>query len=277
MKTVFIATDFSTASHNASTYGVELASALGAKIILFNAYTIPLSIPESYVIVNPEDVKKTAEDYLLEEVLSLRKSSVQPIEIIAAEGPATDTILAHAKQFENCIIVAGMKGEGGIIKRTFGSTVTGLVRKSNMPVIVVPEAASFKSIENIAIATEKDMQSEMQSFEWLKDIGNTFKSKVYIIKVLKSKSSIVDELTHRSQRLFNLLKPLDVEYKFCMLTPATRSASSSRIASIFPSARSFWESSNALFKAAFASKASFLEMITVRLFFVPKATSPSAK
>ena len=79
MKIIFIVTDFSSASHNASKYGVELASALGAKIVLFHAYTIPLSIPESYVVVNPEDVRKTAEDYLLEEVMCLRKSTVQPI------------------------------------------------------------------------------------------------------------------------------------------------------------------------------------------------------
>ena len=63
MKTVFIATDFSAASHNASKYGVEMASVLGANIVLFNAYTIPLSIPESFVIVRPEEVKKSAEDY----------------------------------------------------------------------------------------------------------------------------------------------------------------------------------------------------------------------
>lgn len=214
MKTIFIVTDFSSASHNASKYGVELASALGAKIVLFHAYTIPLSIPESYVIVSPEDVRKTAEDYLLEEVMSLRKSTVQPIEIIAEEGPAIDSIMKHAIQFENCLIVAGMKGEGGVIKRTFGSTISGLARKSTQPMVVVPEVATFKSIERIAIATEMDVRSDLSAFEWVKVIGGVFKSKVYIIRVLKSKSSIVEELSHRSHRLFNLLKPLDIEYKF---------------------------------------------------------------
>jgi len=214
MKTIFIVTDFSSASHNASKYGVELASALGAKIVLFHAYTIPLSIPESYVIVSPEDVRKTAEDYLLEEVMSLRKSTVQSIEIIAEEGPATDSIIKHAMQFANCFIVAGMKGEGGVIKRTFGSTVSGLARKLTQPMIVVPEAATFKSIERLAIATEMDVYTDMHAFEWIKEIGGAFKSKVYIIRVLKSNTSIVEELSHRSHRLFNLLKPLEIEYKF---------------------------------------------------------------
>ena len=51
MKTVFIATNFSDASYNASKYGVEMASVLDANIVLFDFYTIPLSIPESFVIV----------------------------------------------------------------------------------------------------------------------------------------------------------------------------------------------------------------------------------
>jgi hypothetical protein len=35
MKTVFIATDFSVASENATKYGIEMASDLGLKIVLF--------------------------------------------------------------------------------------------------------------------------------------------------------------------------------------------------------------------------------------------------
>jgi hypothetical protein len=45
MKAILIATDFSTASRNESLYGLKLAKALQAKIILFNAYNVPLPAP----------------------------------------------------------------------------------------------------------------------------------------------------------------------------------------------------------------------------------------
>ena len=117
MKTVFIATDFSEASHNASMYGIELASSIGAKIVLFHAYTIPLSIPESYVIVRPEEVKKTAEDYLLDEVLKLRKSNMQSIDILAVEGNPVDMIINQVKKYDEPLVVVGMKGEGKNLKK----------------------------------------------------------------------------------------------------------------------------------------------------------------
>ncbi len=214
MKTMLIATDFSTSAQNASKYGVELASALGMRIVLFHSYTVPLSIPESYVIVNPDDIRKTAEDYLLEEVKSLRKSELQPIEILAVEGSATDSIINQAKKYEDCIIVAGMKGEGGMIKKTFGSIATGLARKSPLPLIIVPEAADFKPIKKIALATEMDVQTELKTLEVLKSIGQVFKSKVHLVKVLKNKTSIVEEVSSRYHRIYELLKPLKTEYNF---------------------------------------------------------------
>ena len=145
MKTIFIVTDFSQASHVASKYGVELASAMGARIVLFHAYTIPLSIPESYVIVSPEEVKKSSEDYLLDEAVKLRKSSFQPIEILAVEGPTVDAIISTSKKYENCIIVVGMKGEGKGVRKFFGSTTSALARKSYVPMLIVPESANYSS------------------------------------------------------------------------------------------------------------------------------------
>ena len=214
MKTIFIATDFSSSSHNASKYGVELASVMGAKIILFHAYTVPLSIPESYVIVNSEDVKKTAEEYLLEEVLSLRKSSFQPIEIIAVEGPATDSIITNAKKYDDCLIVSGMKGSGKNLKKVFGSTATGLARKTSMPLLIVPESATFKTIKRIALASDIDYETNIHTIDLLKEVGSVFDSKIYIVRVLKNNLNVVDELTYRSDRLLNKLKPLDTEYQF---------------------------------------------------------------
>ena len=147
MLTVLITTDFSQAAHNASLYGVELASKLGANIVLMNVYTVPLSVPESYVIVNPDEVKKSAEMYLMEAALKLRKSDLQPIDIVAMEGPTSEMIIKQSLQYENCLIVAGMKGSGTNVRKVFGSSATGLARKSQCPLIIVPEKSTFTSIE----------------------------------------------------------------------------------------------------------------------------------
>jgi len=214
MKTVFIATDFSVAAENATKYGVEMASALGMKIVLFNAYQVPLSIPESFTIVRPEEVKNTAENYLKEAAMAYKKSALQPIEILAVEGYPTDSIVRHAQKYDDAVIVIGMKGEGTTIRKIFGSTVLSLVRKSKMPMLVVPEKADYKPIQNIALAAEVDPKLNLSCINPLMQICEKFKPKVYVVRVLKTHSDIIDELIYRSERLSKKLAHFKLEYKF---------------------------------------------------------------
>jgi len=221
MKTVFIATDISVAAENATKYGVEMASALGLKIVLFNAYQVPLSIPESFTIVRPEEVKNTAENYLKEAAMAYKKSSLQPIEILAVEGYPTDSIVRHAQKYDDAVIVTGMKGEGTTIRKIFGSTVLSLVRKSKMPMLVVPEKADYKPIQNIALAAEVDPKLNLSCINPLMQICEKFKPKVYVVRVLKTHSDVIDELIYRSERLSKKLENFKLEYKFPMTDNVT--------------------------------------------------------
>lgn len=214
MKTVFIATDFSVASENATKYGISMASDLGLKIVLFNAYQVPLSIPESFTIVRPEEVKSTAEGYLKEAAMAYKKSSLQPIEILAVEGYPTDSIVRNAKKYDDAIIITGMKGEGTTIRKIFGSTVLSLVRKSKMPMMVVPEKAEYKPVKNMALAAEVDPKLNLSCINPLVQICEKFHSKVYVVRVLKTHSDILDELIYRSERVSKKLAQFNVEYKF---------------------------------------------------------------
>lgn len=214
MKTVFIATDFSEASHNASKYGVELASALGAKIVLFHAYTIPLSIPESYVIVRPEEVKKSAEDYLLDEVLKLRKSTMQSIDILAVEGNPVDMIINHVKNYEEPIVVVGMKGEGKNFRKLFGSVASGLARKSFLPLFIIPETIIYKGFKNIALAIDDEITIELNGLSLIHKIGEIHSSKIYIVRALNNSENVVSELSLRSSAISGKLSPLEVEFAF---------------------------------------------------------------
>lgn len=214
MKTIFIATDFSEASHNASMYGVEMASTLGAKIVLFHAYTIPLSIPESYVIVRPEEVKKSAEEYLLEEVLKLRKSTMQSIDILAVEGDPVETIINQVKKFEDPIVVVGMKGEGKNFRKLFGSVASGLARKSFLPLFIIPESVSFKGFKSIALAIDDEITIELKGLALIHKIGEINSSKIFIVRVLNNSMKVVSELSLRSSAVSGRLSPLQVEFAF---------------------------------------------------------------
>lgn len=214
MKTVFIATDFSEASHNASKYGVELASELGARIVLFHAYTVPLSIPESYVIVRPEEVKKSAEDYLLDEVLKLRKSTVQSIDILAVEGSPVEMIINQVKNYEDPLIVVGMKGTSKNFRKLFGSVASGLARKSFLPLFIIPESVVFRGFKNIALAIDDEITIEFKGLSLIHRFGEINSSKIYIVRALNNSENIVSELSLRSSAISGRFSPLEVEFAF---------------------------------------------------------------
>ena len=214
MKTIFIATDFSENAQHAADFANDFAGYMGCKVVLFHAYQIPLSIPESYVLVKPEEVRKTAEEYLLEESNRLRKSPFQPIEIVAEEGAAVPAILEHVKKYSDPLIVVGKSGMGGMFSNWFGSTSLGLVKASHVPVLVIPESIHFKPFQKIVLAAEIEIDSPLNGLNALVQIGTKCKSSIDVVRVLKPNVAIVDELSYRSGRLAGKLTGLDWNYAF---------------------------------------------------------------
>lgn len=214
MKKVIIITDFSNASHNAAKYGVELACFIGADIILFHAYSVPVSVPDTFYVIDPVEMKKTAEEKLLEEATQLKKSSLQPVEIIAAEGEVAPTIAGFARKHKDAIIVCGMKGEGRQIKRFFGSTVTSLIGKIGNALLVIPEDATYMAIKQMALATDIDVETDEHTVDLLQNIGEKYTAKLFIVRVLKDNMDLAVELTNRSERLLYKLKLLNPEYVY---------------------------------------------------------------
>ena len=151
MKTILIATDFSPASRNASLYGIDLAKALKAKIILFNAFNggaFPSSEPKKRKL--RYDALMQSDKQLLEEADFLDPEH-EIMEVICDEGTAYHSIMDVANEKKVDCIVVGRKGNGSTIKDLFGSTATALTKNSNITVIVVPENAKFersKAIKN---------------------------------------------------------------------------------------------------------------------------------
>ncbi len=56
MKKIFIATDFSTASRNASRYAIEMAKEINAEVYLFNSYKVPNPAPGLNTSISRYDI-----------------------------------------------------------------------------------------------------------------------------------------------------------------------------------------------------------------------------
>ena len=153
MNTILIATDFSPASRNAAIYGVALAKAVNAKVILFNAYNVRRDIKGFNVGISRYDLMMQTDKKLLDEA-----DDVDPgkgsIEVVCDEGIPEEAIISVAKEKKADLIIAGMKGTGKNIKKLFGSTASALIKNCEIPVLIVPENVTFRMPDVIAFASE---------------------------------------------------------------------------------------------------------------------------
>ena len=211
MKTIFVATDFSKASRNAAVFGVQLAKAFEAKLILFHAYQIPLTSPDWPVMVNKEDIILLIEHQLRDEVAAINKPGIV-VETIHEEGPVQDLIIVKANSLNADILVAGMKAKGKGIRKLFGSTITGLKKETKVPLIVIPEDATAELPETIALASEIDLDSNLQFLQVLQKISKKLSSKLCIVRVNKAAQKDSEEMETYPRSLSTVI--LNVKHEF---------------------------------------------------------------
>ncbi|WP_315821264.1 universal stress protein [Paraflavitalea speifideaquila] len=214
MKTLFVATDFSNAAHNALLYALAMAKPFGAKVILFHAYQVQvLAGVDTAMLVAETDTKKVVEDRLRQHLLAINESEVD-IELLYGEGPAARTILETAVAQGADMIISGMKNHGKTFRQFFGSTVTELAQASTLPLIVVPETASYRPPHKIALASDIAPETDSRTLDSLATIGERFHSKLYIVRVIRDRFEEVYELLHRPAKLNRLPNTLETEYTY---------------------------------------------------------------
>lgn len=213
MKTILIATDFSNASRNASIYGVQLAKALNATIILFSAYKVPSPASGLGVSVSGYDIMMQTDKRLLEEANYL-DPKLDIIEVLCDEGLPDDAIISIANEKKVDFIITGMKGSGKNVRKIFGSTATELARKTNIPVIIIPEDARYCTPKIMLYASDIMLDTSIQPIDQIKSITEFFNSKLYVVRVVQDEYSEKFEAVNTLKKLRKDLEILDTEFQF---------------------------------------------------------------
>ncbi|MGZ5191822.1 MAG: universal stress protein, partial [Flavisolibacter sp.] len=125
MKTILIATDFSAAARNASIYGMELARAFNARVVLFTAYQqIPVQSTETALMLDSKNIKQITLQLLEQEAKEINSRNITVVETRCNEGFIADSILNAAEEMHADLIVSAMKLNDKTFRKIFGSTVT---------------------------------------------------------------------------------------------------------------------------------------------------------
>jgi nucleotide-binding universal stress UspA family protein len=188
MDVIIAATDFSKPGNNAVEYAAHLARFFSAKLILVNAFKLPLG---GYNALSPlndiAELRQYGEENLSQLKAQLIKRSYDfGIETHVGFGTAFDVISEAAKNYSADLVVMGITGMGGRLKQTvIGSSTLQAARDLNISLAIISEQVNYKPIKKISLAAEMDNLDEDTLLYSARDITQKFGAELEIVTVEK--------------------------------------------------------------------------------------------
>ncbi|QJP35674.1 universal stress protein [Nonlabens sp. Ci31] len=162
MLRVLLPTDFSTHSYNALSYAQQLFSKVAVEFTLFHAYEP--TVLQMLGNISPQRLASIYQDWKLKSVHQLNALQSQILQtsqpefhqyaVEAYEGHLTEGIAAFEKGACDYIIM-GSKGSTGLKEIFLGSVTYSVVSlQQEIPILIIPENASFKTLEKVGLETD---------------------------------------------------------------------------------------------------------------------------
>jgi len=200
MKTILVATDYSTTATNALEYGASLAHIFDAELILFNVYNLSAHVRNA--LISPEAIEhivKNNEERLwgvANEIAERHQIRVKPV-VKTADTVEVMEIYLNANPID--LVVMGM--DSNLTEyQLFGNTTTAAIRTIKYPLLVIPNDVSFDGIKKILYACEHTYLSKGNHLSLLKEMAKKFDAQLQVLHVeaeIKEQTEIkFDEQVH---------------------------------------------------------------------------------
>jgi|688.fasta_scaffold03858_15 nucleotide-binding universal stress UspA family protein len=185
MKKFLVPTDFSHAAGTSVDYAAAMAQFMGAEILLFHAFHIPIPSTEAPVVLISE------EDLMNENLTTLKKFAQTltdkfpglTVNCLVNSGFAAEEIPKIAMSQKADLIVMGVGGSGMVDEYLFGSTTVGVIRHTKIPVLVIPKNHIFSPPAGIVFSCDYTELRQLSTADLIKNIVKTFNSHLFVLSV----------------------------------------------------------------------------------------------
>ncbi|MBG9375860.1 universal stress protein [Panacibacter sp. DH6] len=219
MNTILVPTDFSVAAKNAAMYAINFAKQVKAnKIVLYNAYQMPIVTDANMAMVDAVDIndleeasKKNLENF--KQSLLAHAGNIT-LETLSEYGAVTLDINDVCKETAADVVVMGVTGVGKVAESLIGSFAIDVARKSKVPVIIVPPDAGFTEIKEIMLACDFSKVVETTPVGPVKSILEETKAKLFVVNIDHRNKHFTADTPFESLMLDTLLNGYNPEYHF---------------------------------------------------------------
>lgn len=213
MPTILVPTDFSDNAGNALNYAAQLAQKMNASIVLLHAYMLPTPVSEvPYMMVNIEEIQKENEELARQATEKLQAQGIRASSLVRLGFPS-DEIEAVTEDQPIDLVVMGMRGKG-TLEKWMGSTTTSALKKVDVPIIIVPQDASYRELKQVIYATDFSYTVSFHVYDPLVNLLKLFGAQLHIVHVQKNKSEMKDKEIAGEIQLDPAFKSVPHEFHF---------------------------------------------------------------
>lgn len=161
-------------------YAVDFAKEFGAKLYviqIFNVYTKAGTMVKVDHILERESM-----EFLKSHVANVDTKGVEVI-VKTFKGKLIDTLELVCEAADIDLILIEPRTTSIKDEVFLGETSGKIIKRTNIPALIVPEGYTFKPVENILMALKSAIVKNDNSLIPLKDIQNRFKAKINLLLV----------------------------------------------------------------------------------------------
>lgn len=196
MKNILVPTDFSENCNKAAELGIKMAKLYNSEIHFFHL----INTPVNWVELDKEKEKRYPETV---KQIGIAKASLRELEkkaerqglecrtFLEFDGGQAN-ILKHSGHFHHDFIVTGSSGTRGGIRELMGSNVEKIVRKADVPVVIVKDEEVSFPFKDIVFVSD-----------FLQDVSDVFKQ---VISIAEKCGAHIHLLRVNTQTDFNSIE-----------------------------------------------------------------------
>ena len=223
MKNILFSTDFSDGANNAFLYALQLANQLNTKLYVLYSYITPVlsathaGQPELLGQVY-EQIELTKFDYYKKQIPQLHHLAEEHsldhsrMVFLFEEGTVVASVKKSVQAENIALVVMGTHGASGFRQEFIGTNTVSVIRNVKVPVLAIPEKASYSTIQKVAFTTlfrEKDQAALKE----ILDLAKIVEATVYCTNVITENSNPADALYY-GESWRKLFPDYELEFSF---------------------------------------------------------------
>ncbi len=137
---ILVATDFSEPARAALDWALDLAKALGARVVVGHVFDLPIvGLPDAAILVGPQTAARLSDEAqsALDAELARVKDRGVPLKGFLRQGDPREVVPALAVDTGAKLIVVGSHGRTGVLRGLLGSVAEDIMRRAHVPVTVL--------------------------------------------------------------------------------------------------------------------------------------------